>query len=55
MNPYQFKIIKELRDEGYAIVWFGPLEQNGADPRELEASITEFGYGVIETLSKKNN
>lgn len=48
-------MIKALRDEGYAIVWFDPLEQNGADPRELEASITEFGYGVIETLSEKNN
>ena len=48
-------MIKDLRDEGYAVVWFGPLEQNGADSRELEASVTEFGYGVIETLSEKKD
>ena len=48
-------MIKDLRDEGYAIVWFEPSELNGADPRELEASVTEFGYGVIETLSEKND
>jgi len=45
-------MIKTLRDEGCAVVWFEPSELNGADPRKLEDSLSEFGYGVIETLSE---
>jgi len=55
MNPYQFKMIKDLRNEGYAIVWFEPSELNGVNPRELEDSMTEFGYGAMETLSEEND
>jgi hypothetical protein len=52
MNPYQFKMIKDLRNEGYAIVWFEPSELSGANPRELEDSMTE---GAMETLSEEND
>ena len=50
MNAHE--MIKTLRDEGCAVVWFEPSELNGADPRKLEDSLSEFGYAVIETLSE---
>lgn len=53
MNTNQFKTIKALRDEGYAVLWFEPSELNGADPRKVEDSLSEFAYGVIDTLSEK--
>lgn len=46
-------MIQCLRNEGYAVVWFEPSELNGADPRKVESSLNEFGYGVIDALSEK--
>jgi hypothetical protein len=52
MTPIE--MIQALRDEGYAVVWFEPSELEGVDPKKVENSLSEFGYGIIDALSEKN-
>lgn len=44
------KTIKELQDEGYAIVLFNPDELSGADSVRVEDRLIELGWEVIHDL-----
>lgn len=44
------KTIKELKDEGYAIVLFNPEELEGANSNRVEDRLIELGWEVIWDL-----
>lgn len=47
------KTVKELIDEGYAIVLITPEELQGADPIKVEDRLIELSEQVIQSLSKE--
>jgi len=49
------KTIEKLRKQGYAIIWFEPSELKSVDPRAVEESLTDFGYGVIDELFERKS
>jgi predicted CoA-binding protein len=44
------KTIKELKDEGYAVVLFNPEELEGAESDRVEDRLIELGWEVIFDL-----
>lgn len=48
MGKY-IEVLEELRNEGYAIVVFNPLDLKGLDPGVLENSLTDVGFEIINT------
>jgi len=48
------KTIKELKDEGYAVVLFNPEELEGADSDRVEDRLVELGWEVIFDLKPNN-
>lgn len=53
MNNQQTKALRELRDQGYAIVVFNPEELGGAYADDVESRLVELGWEVIETLQEE--
>lgn len=51
MNAEQLKAIRELADEGYAVILWTPQELNGVDARRVEDRSIELGHEVIADLS----
>lgn len=50
MNEEQLKVIRELRQEGYAIIIWTPEELEDADPGKVEDRSKEFGWEIIDIL-----
>lgn len=46
------KTIKELKDEGYAVVLFNPEELEGAESDRVEDRLIELGWEVIHDLKR---
>lgn len=44
------KTIRELKEEGYAIILFNPEELEGADSDRVEDRLIELGWEVIHDL-----
>lgn len=50
MNAEQLKAIRELADEGYAVILWTPEELNGVSARRVEDRSIELGQEVISEL-----
>ena len=50
MNTEQWKVINELRAEGYAVTIFNPEELDGVNESAVEDRLVELGWQVIEDL-----
>jgi hypothetical protein len=46
------QIIRELRDDGYAVVLFSPTELGSASARSLESRLVELGNEAIDDLQE---
>ena len=53
MNTEQLNALRQLRDEGYAIVVFTPDELGDACPDDVESRLIELGWDVIDTLRQE--
>jgi hypothetical protein len=51
MRSDEMKAIKGLRDRGYAVIVWSPVELAGVNPVKVEDRSIELGYEVIEDLS----
>lgn len=52
MNTKQLNVLRQLRDEGYALVVFTPEELKDAIPNDVESRLVELGWDVIDTLRR---
>jgi hypothetical protein len=50
MNEEELKIIRSLREKGYAIVIFSPRELQNVPPGKLEDDLRTIGWDTIDTL-----
>lgn len=50
MKPEQFKVLQELRHEGYAVITWTPEEVGDANPRKVEDCSIEQGWEIISGL-----
>ena len=50
MNQEQIEFIRQLRDEGHAVIIWTPQELGDASLRHVEDRSIELGYEVIEAL-----
>lgn len=51
MTPEQFTALRELSNEGYAVVVFNAEELDGASPTKLEDRLIELGWEIIDDLN----
>jgi hypothetical protein len=49
----QIKVLRELRNMGFAVVVFNPDELDGVSPDGVEDRLIEYGWDVIEMSSDK--
>lgn len=54
MNKDELKVIRALKDKGYAVVLFEPEELEGASPDRVEDRLIELGWDVISVLKTEN-
>jgi hypothetical protein len=47
------KVIRELRDLGYAVCIFNPDELRGAKPHKVEDELVSAGWEIIDTLASE--
>lgn len=46
----QIEVLRELREEGYAVVLFNPEELDTAEPERVEDRLIELGWDVINDM-----
>ena len=46
------KSIRQLREEGFAVVIFDPEELQGASPKRVQDALVEYGGDAIESLNQ---
>lgn len=51
MKAKHMEALRELRDEGYAVIVWNPDELRGASPGDVEDRSVEFGNDVIDCLA----
>ena len=49
MNKKQIAVLRELTDEGYAVILWNPEELGDVSPVRLEERSIEFGWQYIES------
>lgn len=55
MTPKQEAVLRELADEGYAIINFTPDELGDAPPKKVEETCLAFGCGIIYELARETS
>lgn len=50
MNKEQIKVLRELKNEGYAIVVITPEELETANPDKVEDRLVELSWDIIGDL-----
>lgn len=50
LTQEQLEVIRQLRDEGYAVIVWTPEELGDADPSHVEDRSIELGHDVIDIL-----
>ena len=51
LTKTEVKALRGLRDKGYAVIVWNPLELGDAEPEDVEDSSIEHGHNVISTLN----
>ena len=54
MTDEQQRIMRQLHNEGYAVVVWTADELKGADPEHVQDRLIELGWDVIDTLQGDN-
>lgn len=52
LTKTEAKTIAGLRNKGYAVVLWNPVELGDAEPTEVEDRVVETGNDIIETLNQ---
>ncbi len=52
MSEAQLLVLRQLNDEGYAIVLITPEELNGAAPSKVEDRLIELSWDIINELGE---
>jgi hypothetical protein len=51
MTDEAVRVIRELRDLGYAVCIFTPEELSGAKPHKVEDGLVSSGWDIIDNLA----
>jgi len=54
MTDEQQRIMRQLRNEGYAVIIWSPEELAGASPDRVQDRLIELGWDVIDALQGDN-
>lgn len=55
LNEKQLQVIRELKNEGYAIAIFTPAELEDVEPMDVEDEMISKGWDVIDMLREKED
>jgi hypothetical protein len=55
MTPYQLSIVRQLRQQGFAVVVFTPKEVGDADSSALEDLMVERGNNFLDNFSQEKS
>ncbi|RLA51618.1 MAG: hypothetical protein DRR42_09880 [Gammaproteobacteria bacterium] len=54
MTEEQMRIVRQLRNEGYAVIIWAPEELSGVPLNHVEARSVELGWEIIKDLKRTN-
>jgi hypothetical protein len=55
LNEKQLEVIRELKNEGYAVAIFTPAELEDVEPMDVEDAMISKGWDTIDSLREEED